>query len=38
MKHYTFDNYLHHWVDATAAGHLVPEGITWPVVSTFSDI
>ena len=30
----TFDNYLHHWVDATAGGRFVPEGITSPVVST----
>ena len=28
----TFDNYLHHWVDATAGGRFVPEGITNPVV------
>ena len=30
----TFDNYLHHWVDATAGGRFVPEDITSPVVST----
>ena len=30
----TFDNYLHHWVDATAGGRFVPEGITSPVVNT----
>ena len=30
----TFDNYLHHWVDATAGGRFVPEGITSSVVST----
>ena len=26
--------YLHYWVDATAGGRFVPEGITSPVVST----
>ena len=30
----TFDNYLHHWVDATAGGRFVSEGITSPVVNT----
>ena len=30
----TCDNYLHHWVDATAGGRFVPEGITSPVAST----
>ena len=30
----TFDNYLHHWVDATAGGRFVPEGITSPEVSS----
>ena len=30
----TFDNYLYHWVDATAGGCFVPEGINSPVVST----
>ena len=28
----TFDNYLHSWVDATAGGRFVPEGIISPVV------
>ena len=32
----TFDNFLHHWVDATAGGRFVPEGITSPVVSTLA--
>ena len=30
----TFDNYLNHWVDATAGGRFVPEGITSLVVNT----
>ena len=30
----TFDNYLHHLVDATAGERFVPEGITSSVVST----
>ena len=30
----TFDNYLNNWVDATAGGRFVPEGITSPVVNT----
>ena len=30
----TFDNYLHHWVDAIAGGRFVPEGITSQVVNT----
>ena len=30
----TFNNYVHHWVDATAGGRFVPEGITSPVVNT----
>ena len=30
----TFDNYSHHWVDATAGGRFVLEGITSPVVNT----
>ena len=29
----TFDKYLHHWVDATAGGRFVPEGITSPCSS-----
>ena len=33
-NHGTFDNYLHHWVYATAGGRFVPEGITSPVVNT----
>ena len=28
------DNYLNHWVDATAGGRFVPEGTTSPVVNT----
>ena len=30
----TFDDYLYHWVDATAGGRFVADGITSPVVST----
>ena len=30
----TFDNYLNHWVDATAGGRFVSEGITSQVDST----
>ena len=30
----TFDNYLHHWVDTTAGGRFVPDGMTSPVVNT----
>ena len=30
----TFDNYLHHWVDATAGGRFVPESITSQEVNT----
>ena len=30
----TFDNYLHHWVDATAGGRFVPEGITSSLFNT----
>ena len=33
----TFDNYLHHWVDATAGGRFVSEGtITSSVVSNIN--
>ena len=30
----TFENYLHHCVDANAVGRFVPDGITITVVST----
>ena len=34
LQSWYFWYYLHHWVDATADGSFVPEGITSPVVNT----